>query len=863
MASAWLRNALFESLEVKAVERKTPRSTVFFGGGYASCALQAPTLSLTTVVKIGLVRPMKRTTLIAAALVIVACNNGATKPVLTQLTDVSSDTKCPTGGVKISAGADTDGNGTLEASEVTQSSELCNGPAGATGAAGATGGAGSSGANGSNGDAGANGAASLINTTILPPGDSACPNGGVRIDYGLDNGDGAGTAANGALESGEVDGSKNVCNGTQPYYPQSVTPPGGPVGTSHLYARGGAGTTSNGGNGSTIDVYFDQGSLGGNTMVFNTGSVDAGFSIPTLAFVAGANPMAVTGTYTLTSYPALIDGVDSGLPYFQVQNDTRVYSADAGLVTSISVASGAVLTIDAVTSNAARLVIAKSFKNAGTILTKGADPINGTSLSISAATYVSDDTAAIVVVGLDGGSGGSFNLNAGGGIVLAGRVDTFGRASGSGGAFNLNSQNTCVSTATIRANGGSSAVDNGQPGGDVQVHCASLFVAGSIDASGGSGPVAGSASSIGLYANSGDLIGSAQIIARGGACNSIDCVAGSGSSVSIQAAGGELRWAGSVITVGGAASNAPGNQGGSGGSISFRGSPQDGRAARTMRIGGDVDTSGGEGPNGGSAGSINIELNPGYVLTGQQLILYGYAEIDSSGGPSIDQTGGRSGTINLSNTSSRIFDSAYGPGGSVVNYVKITSRGGDGRNAGRSRGVNLNTQPDYPFGYATEAVINYGDITLGSGNSSSQPVYAYAGNLNMGGESGVENHGTVSVNGGTQSGGPSTGGNGGSINLYSNNGPVTNTGALHANAGSATGAGGYGGSVSLWGTVTSNSAAVTATGGNSTVQGGVGGEVSFTSYVGQSANTGSVVVSGGNGTPPGQSGTFTLDGVNQ
>lgn len=30
MASAWLRNALFESLEVKAVERKTPRFTVFF-----------------------------------------------------------------------------------------------------------------------------------------------------------------------------------------------------------------------------------------------------------------------------------------------------------------------------------------------------------------------------------------------------------------------------------------------------------------------------------------------------------------------------------------------------------------------------------------------------------------------------------------------------------------------------------------------------------------------------------------------------------------------------------------------------------------------------------------------------------------
>ena len=387
---------------------------------------------------------MNRTTLLAAALAIVACNNAATKAVLTQLTDVTADTKCPTGGVKISTGPDPDGNGRLDPSEVSQTSELCNGPAGAAGSNGASG---SNGANGANGDAGASGAASLINTTILASGDAACPNGGVRIDYGVDNGAGGGSANNGTLETGEITGSKNVCNGVQPYYPQSVTPPGGAAGTSHLYARGGTALTLNAGNGSSIDIFFDQGTLGGNTMVFNTGSVDAGFAIPALTFVPGANPMTVTGNYTLTSFPAIVDGVDSGMPYFQIQSDDRIYSADAGIVSSVSVASGAVLTVDGVANRTVSLSVRDGFKNAGTIVTKGSDALNGTPLSIGAGTFTSESTAAISAVGLDGGFGGNVNVNANGGVVLAGRVDISGRANANGGSFNLRSNNGCVSTA--------------------------------------------------------------------------------------------------------------------------------------------------------------------------------------------------------------------------------------------------------------------------------------------------------------------------------------------------------------------------------------------------------------------------------
>ncbi len=244
--------------------------------------------------------------------------------------------------------------------------------------------------------------------------------------------------------------------------------------------------------------------------------------------------------------------------------------------------------------------------------------------------------------------------------------------------------------------------------------------------------------------------------------------------------------------------------------------------------------------------------------------MFGYTDVDSSGGQGCNTSGGTGGSINLHNSYSTIHDNVNGPGGGVVNYAKLSARGGNGSSGGRPGSASMSTQDHYAFGVQNEQVLNFGDVDVSGGDASSSTSTIWQGGyLSLNAMTHLENHGRLISNGDTQSGGPRTGGNGGSINLYSNNGPVTNTGALHANAGSATGAGGYGGSVSLWGTVTNNSAAVTATGGNSTVQGGAGGGVSFTSYSGQSANTGSVVVRGGNGTPPGQRGTFTLDGANQ
>ena len=45
----------------------------------------------------------------------------------------AGDTDCPTGGILVQTGIDKNGNGTLDASEVTSSQKVCNGATGATG----------------------------------------------------------------------------------------------------------------------------------------------------------------------------------------------------------------------------------------------------------------------------------------------------------------------------------------------------------------------------------------------------------------------------------------------------------------------------------------------------------------------------------------------------------------------------------------------------------------------------------------------------------------------------------------------------------------------------------------------------------
>jgi hypothetical protein len=98
---------------------------------------------------------------------------------------------CTNGGNRITSGLDTNGNGVLDASEVTNTQYVCNGAPGSTGTAGT---------------AGVNGEATLVATSTVAAG-ANCPNGGKQINMGLD------TNRNGALDPSEVTSSSYVCNG--------------------------------------------------------------------------------------------------------------------------------------------------------------------------------------------------------------------------------------------------------------------------------------------------------------------------------------------------------------------------------------------------------------------------------------------------------------------------------------------------------------------------------------------------------------------------------------------------------------------------------------------------------------------------
>jgi hypothetical protein len=153
---------------------------------------------MTTTLRTRLVAPL--------VLILSACPAGDGKNALLRTITEAAGTHCAQGGVAVQAGLDKNGNGTLDDAEVdaTQTSYVCNGATGANGTPGATG---APGAQGPAGAAGLDGARTLWSVTPLSAG-AACPNGGTRIDTGLD------TNGDGTLEATEVTATTNLCDTT-------------------------------------------------------------------------------------------------------------------------------------------------------------------------------------------------------------------------------------------------------------------------------------------------------------------------------------------------------------------------------------------------------------------------------------------------------------------------------------------------------------------------------------------------------------------------------------------------------------------------------------------------------------------------
>ena len=124
--------------------------------------------------------------------------------VVTKQAVVESSAECPNGGFSLDTGIDMNGNGILDAPEVSRTEMVCNGQ---------------------------DGLMSLISMGDEPTGDS-CALGGKRFEYGLDDN------RNGILESAEIDGTSYACNagavsgtgesdGLSTLFLSSQEPPGG------------------------------------------------------------------------------------------------------------------------------------------------------------------------------------------------------------------------------------------------------------------------------------------------------------------------------------------------------------------------------------------------------------------------------------------------------------------------------------------------------------------------------------------------------------------------------------------------------------------------------------------------------------
>ncbi|MCA9675398.1 MAG: OmcA/MtrC family decaheme c-type cytochrome, partial [Myxococcales bacterium] len=113
-----------------------------------------------------------------------ACTGSNGENGLVSISSEPAGANCANGGTKVSAGLDSNGNGVLDADEVDSTDYICNGDTGT-------------------------GVGALVETSTEPPG-ANCPDGGVKIEVGLD------ANGNGVLDTDEIntDATTYACNGT-------------------------------------------------------------------------------------------------------------------------------------------------------------------------------------------------------------------------------------------------------------------------------------------------------------------------------------------------------------------------------------------------------------------------------------------------------------------------------------------------------------------------------------------------------------------------------------------------------------------------------------------------------------------------
>ncbi len=275
------------------------------------------------------------------------------------------------------------------------------------------------------------------------------------------------------------DGKDGADAPTLPYFlGLSTAPPSGPAGQYTIDTSGGAGVAGNGGTGGDVGLEINDGSLGGNILVFATGVADAGFDLPAVTTTLGTNPLEVTLTGADTGgnvVLAVMDAEpDAGTPYL-VDGNRRIYVSDGNgvlgdedPVTGLEISAEVILTLELnYGSTRARIDLDNAVVNRGTLTTALTGGGDRGELEVNCDTYYGAAGSMIDLAGPDGDggpgrNGGWLNLKANdgdwgptenaGSIVNLGAIDTSGgdgTAGGGAGSIYLYANLWAVNTGSL------------------------------------------------------------------------------------------------------------------------------------------------------------------------------------------------------------------------------------------------------------------------------------------------------------------------------------------------------------------------------------------------------------------------------
>jgi hypothetical protein len=676
-------------------------------------------------------------------------------------------------------------------------------------------------------------------------------------------------------------------------------------GTGHLTvsAKGAEGTGGLGGAGGNVEVVATSGS--DLKLLSGAFTVDASFTPPAFTPFLGTNPRTfmtpgpVTLTTTINSTTILgDDGVTAatGLrvgPGVLLTITTNLPDLPA-LRTTAAIAFPHAIWIEGQVTTA----------NADLTVPGDAGSNNAGGLQLAGSNLLLSTGAAIVTVGRagasllpDGGNGGTLFANIGSMIVNKGTITTAGADGftsagngGKGGRVTFWSGTFLYSTGPITTDGGTGrgpGTAGGAGGQIVLIGAVALsfpsehggcFVRGTLSARGGdgtaaggagpSGPIPGLSGTFGVFlGNPANPLGGRGVYdvvidASGGDAtvdgNGGDGAAGSFAGVVLRAEGGTLQAKATITNRGGAgADTGAGGAGGSvlitqilgngAGSLGFGSKPD---LEGGMAVAAAIDTGGGAGSDGGSAGNVTFAQSLDGIPSGRNpLILAGYKLIETSGGDG-QTAGGAAGSIRILNHV-HTDDSGLTAIGAILNEVELKARGGAGTDGGTGGAVTLRT--DSPSQLLQErpdpdrSVTNLGLITTIGGAGVLNG--AVGGVVSLYDHRAVNNSAAITTNGGN---GLSTNGGAAAVITLESERAICNSGPLTAQGGAGGAEGGDGGTITLRNlTVLSlepdssvcNSAPLNASGGSG-AEGGAGGNIHLYAHL-SLTNEGTLTADGG------------------